>query len=128
LTRLFSNLIFNEKRELDRIYFEEKVLTQNKWDSFCPKTNVLWVKHILTEIRLKIEKSQFDRNCESMADYELVKKWESNALNYSSVSEFGQNCCALYRKSKPKKYFLTAFYRKSKKEIDNRSKTIRKNC
>jgi hypothetical protein len=63
-----------------------------------------------------------------MADYEFVKKWESNALNYSSVSQFGQNCCALYRRSKPKKYFLTAFLTKSKKQIDNRSKTIRKNC
>jgi len=129
LTRLFSHLVSNEncKRELDRIYFEEKVLTQNKWDSFCPKTNLLWVKRILTEIRVKVEKSEFDRNCESMADYELIQKWESNALNYSSVSEFGQNCCALYLKSKPNKYFLTRFLRKCKKEIDNRSKTIRKN-
>jgi hypothetical protein len=127
LTRLFSHFVSNEKRELDRIYFEEKVLTQNKWDSFCPKTNLLWVKRILTEIRVKVEKSEFDRNCESMADYELIQKWESNALNYSSVSEFGQNCCALYRKSKPNKYFLTRFLRKCKKEIDNRSKTIRKN-
>jgi serine/threonine-protein kinase haspin len=124
LTRLFSNLVSNEKRELDRIYFEEKVLTQNKWDSFCPKTNLLWVKQILTAIRVKVEKSEFNRNCESMADYELIKKWESNALNYSSVSEFGQNCCALYRKSKPKKYFLIAFLRKSKKQIDNRSKLL----
>jgi hypothetical protein len=122
-------LVSNEncKRELDRIYFEQKVLTQNKWDSFCPKTNLLWVKRILTQICVKVEKSEFDRNCESMADYELLKKWESNALNYSSVSEFGQNCCALYRKNKPKKYFLTGFLRKCKKEIDNRFKTIRKN-
>ncbi len=126
LTRLFSHLDSNEKRELDRIYFEEKVLTQNNWDSFCPKTNLLWVKRILTKICDKVEKSEFDRNCESMADYELVKNWESNALNYSSVSEFGQNCCSLYRKSKPKKYFLTGLFRKSKKEFDNRSKTIKK--
>lgn len=98
LTRNFSKFVSNEKRELDRIYFEEKVLTQNKWDSFCPKTNLLWVKRILTEIRVKVEKSEFDRNCESMADYELIKKWESNALNYSSVSQFGQNCCSFLSK------------------------------
>ncbi len=107
-------MVSNQKRELDRIYFEEKVLTQNKWDSFCPKTNNLWVKRVLTEIRVKVEKSEFDRNCESMTDYECVKKWESNALNYSSVSEFGQNCCALYRNCKPNKHFLTAFLTKSK--------------
>ena len=109
LTRLFSRFGPNEKKELHRIYFEQKLLTQNNWKSFCPKTNLLWVKRILTAIRVKVEKSEFSTNSESMADYELIKKWESNALNYSSVSDFGQNCCALYRKNKVKKHFFISF-------------------
>jgi hypothetical protein len=96
--QVFDKSFFKLDLRLTIVLEINKILTRNKWVSFCPKTNLLWVKRILTEIRVKVERSEFDRNCESMADYELIKKWESNALNYSSVSEFGQNCCSLLSK------------------------------
>jgi serine/threonine-protein kinase haspin len=81
--------------QLKSVYLNQKRITQNKWNRFWPKTNLIWFEYISQQICQRVDKwclkYHINSNINYLNDYKELKSLKASIADYDSAKSLVQN-------------------------------------
>ena len=82
--------------EMKTIYLLQKEITSNKWQEFCPKTNIIWLTYCVNKILKKVEKwsqkNSIEENSICSNHLSQLKKIKETVGDSNSAKDLARIC------------------------------------